>query len=149
MSAINIGVLLTTISGGEKNPRHPANLNNGNNFPLHLTSRLRGLLSQRPPTPYFFLRYLFPDKRAPELSKDLSPFHGPWVMRVSVHEWQEGVRAVVWEVNFDRERGGSPHQACSPHFCEFTNLWALPMAEREKYCAKSPMGPNSEEKYAV
>lgn len=39
----------------EKNPRHPANLNNGNNFPLHLTSRLRGRLPQRPPTQYFFL----------------------------------------------------------------------------------------------
>lgn len=59
---------------------------------------------------------------------------------MSVHEWQEGVKAVVWEVNFDRERGGSPRQACSPHFCEFTNLWALPMAERGKYYCKVPDG---------
>lgn len=35
-------------------------------------------------------------------------------MRVSLGEWQEGVSAVVLEVDFDRELGGSPHPACSP-----------------------------------
>lgn len=137
LSAVNIGGAAHNDKWWEKNPGHLANLNNGNNFPLHLTSRLRSRLPQRPTCT--FLRCLLPNNRAPELSKDHWNSREPLVMRVSLGEWQEGIKAVVWGVDFDREIRGSPHRACFPQFlCELVNLWALPMAERGKCWCKFP-----------
>ena len=149
LSAINIGVLLTTISGGKKNPRHPANLNNGNNFPLHLTSRLRGRLSQRPPTPYFFYGIYFWTKgplSCPKISA-LSMGLGWWGClsmsgrKVSRRLYGKLILTGREEVPPARP---APHTSVNSRTCG-----PFRWQRGESTTAKSPMGPNSEEKYAV
>lgn len=150
LSAINIGVLLTTISGGKKNPRHPANLNNGNNFPLHLTSRLRGRLPQRPPTQYFFFYGIYFRTKGllsyPKLTA-LSMGLGWWgCLSMSGRKLSRRLYGKLALTG----RKEVPPTTPAPHTSVNSGTCGPFRWQRgERTSANSLVGPNSEEKYAV